>query len=380
VFDDCTPIAGLILQTLSELEQAGASATPEALDALRRDSELEPFVFRALLAFRSAQIAPQVVHRLDSEYSACRWYAFDAIRQLDLRVTDAVPRLSFLLRGQDWEERTDAAAALVPLGDSRAIGPLIEALSQPPAKAQRAAARALGNIGPVAAGAVPRLERVARTHWAWSVRDAAADAASKITGKVVKPRPPSCKTSAAQIEDHWIVTTDGKKQTLDPVRPDSPPRPGRGACAGADAGWDLFPLLEEGETCIAGENLGEFGGKIVRLGRRRREVLRDDANPLRAVRLGSDLFVIEGLEHISWGGWGTLTRLSRDSRGDWRAEPLLELPGVPVAFAVRGERLLLLVKDALDGDDQPCPAAPGTVVVPFYLLRFSPDGTVESLP
>jgi hypothetical protein len=89
VFDDCTPIAGLILQTLSELEQAGASATPEAIDALRRDSELEPFVFRALLAFRSAQIVPQVVQRLDSEDSACRWSAFHAIRHLDLRVTDA---------------------------------------------------------------------------------------------------------------------------------------------------------------------------------------------------------------------------------------------------------------------------------------------------
>jgi hypothetical protein len=91
------------------------------------------------------------------------------------------------------------------------------------------------------------------------------------------------------------------------------------------------------------------------------------------------VFVLEGFQ----GGplsLGMLTRLWKDPRGDWHAEPVLELPGAPLAFAVRDDRLLLVVEDTLDGEDEPCPSSRKRKVVSIYLLRISSDGSVESLP
>jgi hypothetical protein len=381
VFDDCTPVAGLVLRALSELDEAGAVATGDVFSALERSPELEPFVFYALENFRRPEILPLVVERLNSSNVDCRWSAYFAIRLLELRPFAAVARLNVLVESADWDERTKAAASLARIGDPSSVAPLTRTLRQPPASAQKEAAHGLASIGPKASPALPELEKTARTHWAWSVRQAAADSASTISGKAVNARRPTCKTSAIQVESRWIVTTEGKRQTLDPVEGDSIPGAGTGACAIADGGWDLFPLLEEGEVCVAGKNEGEWGGKIILAAGREREVLRGGSgvNPIRSVRLGNEVFVIEGLHHLTLSA-GMVTRLWKDPRGRWLAEPFLELPGAPLAFAVRGKQLLLLTDDALDREDEPCPSSPGKNVVPKYLLRISADGSVESLP
>lgn len=177
-----------------------------------------------------------------------------------------------------------------------------------------------------------------------------------------------------------IVEVEGRKETLHTLA--ARPGGGRGACARADAGWELFPLLEAGETCIAGENLGEWGGSIVALRGNKREPLRKgwNVNPIRAVELSGTTLVIEGLAHLGLST-GMVTRLWRDPGGRWHADPILELPGLPLAFGTtRGGQLLLLTEDRLDRDDPPCPSTAGSDTRGVYLLRIGRDGSAESLP
>lgn len=378
-YEPCTPVAGVMLTALAELKEQASPATPEILEASKRP-ELDPFAFDALVAVRSPEVVSRAILRLGDAEVTCRRSGFLAIKELGTAARAAAPALERILAEGDWSDRKDAAQALGAIRDPTAIGALQSALRGPPATAQKAAAVALSAFGREAMGAVPALEELALTHWAWSVRNAAARTAGALSGRSISPRPVTCRSRPLTQGENLIVEVEGRKETLHTLA--TAPGGGRGACAGADAGWALFPLLEAGETCIAGENLGESGGSILALRGNKREPLRQgwNVNPIRAVQLSGTTLVIEGLAHLGLST-GMVTRLWRHPGGRWRADPILELPGLPLAFATtRGGQLLLLTEDRLDRDDLPCPSLAGSESRGVYLLRIDPDGSAESLP
>jgi hypothetical protein len=373
-------VAGVLLTVLARMKEQASPATPEILEASKRP-ELDPFAFEALVAVRSPEAVSRAILRLGDAEVTCRRSGLSASKELGTAAREAVPALERILAEGDWSDRKDAAHALGVIRDPRAIGALESALRGPPASAQKEAAAALSWFGQDAMRSVPALEELARTHWAWSVRNAAARTAGAISGRSISPRASSCRSRPLDEGERWRVEVDGRKETLHSVESDRP-RAGHGACAHADAGWELFPLLEATDTCIAGENLGEWGGSIIVLRGTEREPLRKgwNVNPIRAIQLGDATLVLEGLAHLGLST-GIVTRLWRDPEGRWHADPILELPGLPLAFATtRGGRLILLTDDKLDRDDPPCPSTAGKEIKGVYLLRIGPDGSAESLP
>lgn len=104
----------------------------------------------------------------------------------------AIPALARVLRGNNHQLRWDAAAALWRIG-KEAVPALTEALQSPDPDVLRAAAYALGEIGPDAAGAVPALIRLLESPNS-EVRSAAANTLPRIV-------PPALASLRKVVED-----------------------------------------------------------------------------------------------------------------------------------------------------------------------------------
>jgi HEAT repeats len=373
--EPCMPAAGMLIWALGKIEPPATEAAPEVLAALRRNNPWQsPLAIKTLAHFKSVDAVPYLVALLDNSDVSCRWVAFGGLRELSVLGRPAVPKLIQLLDEGDWHDRSEVALTLATIGDVAAIEPLRRALHHPPMSAQSSAADALASFGDRAMTAVPDLTVLAQTHWFPSVREKAAAAATTISGKAVQPKTVPC---VLDIEGTKEMSADGGVQTrfsIPVVKAREPSKPS-GACIGVAAEVGTSILEAVGDTCILGFNHGEFGGTLVAIRGQQRKTLRETwyLNPYQLVHVGEDLLVLEGTVHVVTNVGG-LTRLKRSPAGEWSAEPLLELPGVPLAARVEPDERLLV----LTGENAMTPTCPKARDI-SALLRIGPGDRVENI-
>lgn len=207
---------------------------------------------------------------------------------------------------------------------------------------------------------------LAAQHWSWSVRKAAADAATAISGRSVKPRSPICRSRShtRDPEGQWSCWIDSGGVKLEPIERDA-----------------LSEVAADGETRIILVNHDEFGRSISIVQGGERRTLREGwrVNPIRAIALADGYVIVEGTRFGS--NSGALTRVSHGPSGAWQADSVLELAGPPIAFGVTPASILLLLTDDASQPIACLDVAPGrSRPRPVYLLRIGSDGSVESLP
>ena len=98
-----------------------------------------------------AAVGPLMEALTGDQYSGVRWKAAEALGKIG---TPAVPALLGVLGHPDEDIRWKAAVTLGEIGDERAIGPLVQLLSDRDRFVRSRAAYALGLIGPPALGAL----------------------------------------------------------------------------------------------------------------------------------------------------------------------------------------------------------------------------------
>jgi HEAT repeat protein len=176
------------------LYEAGAAAVPEVLGTLRhRDRKVRIACVKILVhtgrqsrdeALRQ-QIVDGLMRVIRDRTNSVRWFAIDAVGVMG--DTRAVPVLIAGLRRKRVEVYVRTAEALGRLRDPRAVPVLIEmldfvspAMKQPAMRVQSSAVRALGEIGPAAAEAAPRLFDIMTSDPSQWMRDAAHEALPQI--------------------------------------------------------------------------------------------------------------------------------------------------------------------------------------------------------
>src|SRR3954470_10300000 len=122
---------------------------------------------------------PELVRRLKHPDTADRRAAAAALGRLGPKAGPAVPALAEALSDEDLYVRRLAALALGDIGAGGAVPALIEALGDEDEGARRRAAVALGEIGPEAAPALAALREL-REEGGEAVREAAARAVRDI--------------------------------------------------------------------------------------------------------------------------------------------------------------------------------------------------------
>ncbi|MEU1346024.1 PBS lyase [Streptomyces sp. NPDC005776] len=176
------PLAGLLRHRLSEVgldEEAYDRASP---------------LLAGLTALRAGEAAPEVLRILRGapEYRG-EWLRTAALRALGSfgpAAHCAVPELRALIRRPGTAGATEAAEALWAVdGDAGAVLPvLIEGLQAEHARERRAAASALGRLGPLAAVTAPRLRALLRHEELW-LRVDAAIALWEVSGRAEESMP-----------------------------------------------------------------------------------------------------------------------------------------------------------------------------------------------
>lgn len=300
----------------------------------------------------------------------------------------AVPELVLLLKEGPWDVRHHAAYVLSFIGDERALDVLRRALPSRDWRVTNEAALAIGRLGPAAARAESELKLIAESHWSAVVRNSAARALRWIGGEkrplsnsrasayeeyrargarehakscrhteqaygsIVKMTPPA----AAEWRGSWIDavdrTTAGSKFAPIPKSIKLPP-----AREGFDDGVGVVLKVRGG--WLVGRNRGEWGGEAFAVAADGRVTELVAVNVVGFARVRDDVFIVTGLAHMGLDG-GTLYR-ARETRGTWAAEPVVELPGAPMWFAVRDDHILVATSDdvaavSISGDLQllPC--------------------------
>src|SRR5271154_2487526 len=99
---------------------------------------------------------PELIRLFETGRPSDRRHAARQFGRLGVRGSAGVPLLVPALVGNDAELRAVASAALAEIGEP-AVTPLVESLLNPDLDHRRAAIITLGNMGPVAAPAVPVL-------------------------------------------------------------------------------------------------------------------------------------------------------------------------------------------------------------------------------
>jgi HEAT repeat protein len=130
-----------------------------------------------------ARAVDPLLRALGDPDSSVRAHARTALQTLGVPVSEAETRIG-ALHDQDWRVRCEAAAALGPLGDARAVEPLIRALGDESEYVRTPVASALGRLGD--ARAVGPLIR-ALGDKDWNARNAVAGALRAIGASAVEP-------------------------------------------------------------------------------------------------------------------------------------------------------------------------------------------------
>ncbi len=171
------------LQALRCLGPMAADAAPEILKALQ-DTESTTAYLEAFSALQAvAPDSPDTVAALAAAIQGLgktgpyHFGAHDALKDLGPAASAAVP----VLLGELMTPYADMVAAqtLAAIGPASIPG-LVDALSAPRASSRYQAAWALGEMGPLAGAARPRLRELADADPSWSVRAAAAEALERI--------------------------------------------------------------------------------------------------------------------------------------------------------------------------------------------------------
>ncbi|MBC8069871.1 MAG: HEAT repeat domain-containing protein [Deltaproteobacteria bacterium] len=329
-------------------------------------------------------------------------YDYDAIRRLGTRKDrGAIPMLlEILVDHRDW-------------------------------RAQELAAQSLGEIGVDANASAQALDDVARAHWSTYVRDMSTWAAARVRGEA-RTSPPErawdhwphderCPMgykgqgsgdlfAANMRRQRWPWRTTVGEQTItltDPqhTRPVLPTELREidlsahfpdVAGAGARLGEEATAIWSLRRGSVIGTNFGEFGGSLWWISRRGRVRHLAEANVKDIVQVGDALYAVEGLAHLGLDE-GSLIRIEATPQGV-RAQPVLKLPGNPVAWWVRGDELWVGTEGGLFAIDPdlhiralPCDADetyPGTIddedsrKIKAALARVRPiiDRCLEALP
>lgn len=213
------------MEALSDADPpAVRAALPEVLRLLSDPApEVRAEALDLLVEHPAPEAVPQLISRLTDADDTVRSLAAEALEQLGRGAAPAIPALvrlsedpSRLVRGSAIEalgaigtpEAMSAlnrllggpdaglrahAAEVLPCFGSAAVPPLTRALDDGDAQVRRSAALALGEIGPAAGLAVPRLSELAGEGRSWlsrlaggwfgdPVRNAAAEALRRIRG------------------------------------------------------------------------------------------------------------------------------------------------------------------------------------------------------
>jgi hypothetical protein len=211
---------------------------------------------------------------------------------------------------------------------------------------KKAALEGLTSLGATASAALPRVLQLASCHYSAGIRKQATTAAAGLGA--LPPENPSCPSSGYEA-DGWTVSRQGKSWQLRKPGPVEVPR----SCKQASAKLRGEPLGVVGDACVVGVNHGEFGGALYVVNGAKTTKLRENPflNPVAIVKIGNEILLVDGLEHLS-GSRGGVARISGDAGRTWEFTPLTELPAFPFAWALDGLTLLVAVRET--EDTTPC--------------------------
>jgi hypothetical protein len=105
--------------------------------------------------------------------------------------------------------------------------------------------------------------------------------------------------------------------------------------------------MDIGDTCLVGENKGEFGGAVAVINptTKVRQTLIRGVHPIAFFRAHGSLVAVEGLEHLSSSS-GSVILIDHGTTG-WIARVVATVPSMPVAIGLSpGGDILLRVEDA----------------------------------
>ena len=163
---------------------AGVALMPELVQTLR-DKDWSVRIYAEKSLGKMGPAAGEAVPRLVSQLKSARWMpeieaCLEALRDIGPTVEGVVPALVWALTHDDKNARPHAAVALGRVRAAEAVPDLIAALDDSYATTRMCSARALGEIGPPARRAIPRLTKLARDDEDGLTREVAQKALKKL--------------------------------------------------------------------------------------------------------------------------------------------------------------------------------------------------------
>lgn len=312
-------------------------------------------ISEALQAIGSEFAALGLSEALDSAPSSIQ---LRDVAELGAAAAYAEPSVIRVLANPDPELQTAAARALGFMGSRAAVQPLIMAMEKQGFPVLNAvAAESLGRLGEVDASSA--LRRLGARHWHPRVRQAAQQALAHVESG----DPYVAGWDAGNFAIEFFEFHQPRTQTPNCERPAIARRP-ESASLKRDvdnhAAWlsqqayslALFEADEEASDAappsadhlieahmphvalrvaggwLLGADRGEWGGELVYAsddGRKQRVL---DGNIEDVYSLGGQLIALGGIAHML-SNEGVVYRLRESVRGEWTAEPWLQLPGAP---------------------------------------------------
>jgi hypothetical protein len=316
-----------------------------------------------------------IVPSLLDELSPLKWRTLEDLKLLGKLARPEIPQLIAALQSAPGSERAELFETIMVIGGPSAVGVGVEALHNPGdddatalkglLEASKEESTPVDSIRDQQA----RIEYLASRSSHRLVRELASELLIALGFEAPNrreplPCPPVIGSGPLALRAR-LASAPVIFQPLDGLERYS------GACATGN-----MPTIQVGDECLRGHSFGEFGHKITvhdaRSGRLRGTVRGVGLNPIRFMRYGENLLVVEALEHMT--GWGNIDRLIRHHDGRWKAHRFTDLPGPAVGYAFDGDgKLLLLVNEAFA---ELCPGENGG----WQVLRIGTDGQTEALP
>lgn len=314
------PVARAALPALSRVEREAvppiAESAARAIVAIDDGDDALRVTLRALADPRRA-------------IEASEWVA-----TLGERGRAAVPMIAELVRRRPFDVTPEAMLALASVGGEEAVSVLAGALRAPRPQTAAAAARSLGEVGPMACSAIPAL-RSAREHWSMRVRWEVARALSALEGGPIEPAPltePAASTFGELLQ--VACASLPPRATVDPP-----------ASTVGCASDDSVPV---GGECLFGGSFGEWGGAILAVpkgekARPTHEVTRTPQGVWLLLPWPGGAIAITRMNHMATLP-AVVLRVQRGA-GGWTVSPLVELPGYPLDFRLLEHELVIVSED-----------------------------------
>lgn len=159
----------------------------------------------------------------------------------------------------------------------------------------------------------------------------------------------------SDVEERWVVSSDGGSVVVQPLqlREHADPLPFRIPAENDRIGDRHVQKVEDG--WLVGFDAGEFGGALwwyanqgsrsYRVGPAREKVDAMSAPVQGFARLGSQLLVLRGLDHLTLRS-GALFAVARE-RGRWRLRPFSTLDAQPLGWTAHSSELIVLTEGGI---------------------------------